>query len=204
MNFYYHECQKRFPKHFKGKVSILGHSLGSVISYEILVNQCPDKFTENDQNLLDKNNIADDDTDSIKSVWSETDEVMLDFPVQKLFIVGSPLAVFVNFYFRESFIRSKLPTCGELCNIFHPSDFIAYRIEPLVKPFKYISNKRQEVQTSSTFRNLKVFAAVKYLLDKGAASLSNRMTSNFEKDKKKENKKKEVNFNKHLYKKTQV
>jgi hypothetical protein len=49
-----------------------------------------------------------------------------------------------------------------------------------------------------------VFAAVKYLLDKGAASLSNRMTSNFEKDKKKENKKKEVNFNKHLYKKTQV
>ena len=53
--------------------------------------------------------------------------------------------MFAAVYFEESFIRSKLPTVEEFYNVFHPSDLVAARIEPLVKSYEYpdkLPNKR--------------------------------------------------------------
>lgn len=33
----------------------------------------------------------------------------------------------------NNFILSEIPNCKRIYNIFHPSDLIAYRIEPLIK-----------------------------------------------------------------------
>eukprot|EP00354_Favella_ehrenbergii_P002495 CAMPEP_0170459652 /NCGR_PEP_ID=MMETSP0123-20130129/6270_1 /TAXON_ID=182087 /ORGANISM="Favella ehrenbergii, Strain Fehren 1" /LENGTH=71 /DNA_ID=CAMNT_0010724311 /DNA_START=1567 /DNA_END=1782 /DNA_ORIENTATION=- len=45
--------------------------------------------------------------------------------------------MFAAVYFEESFIRSKLPTVEEFYNVFHPSDLVANRVEPLVKNYEY-------------------------------------------------------------------
>lgn len=59
--------------------------------------------------------------------------------------MGSPLGIFVSCYYEEDFIRSKLPTVQEFYNIYHPSDLIAYRIEPLIKSYSYdIDDERGE------------------------------------------------------------
>lgn len=63
--------------------------------------------------------------------------LQLIFPVEKYFVVGSPLGLFAAVYNEESFIRSKLPTCQEFFNCFHPSDLIANRLEPLIKRYEY-------------------------------------------------------------------
>ena len=40
-------------------------------------------------------------------------------------------------YFEEPYIRSKLPTVDDFFNLFHPSDLIANRLEPLIKFYEY-------------------------------------------------------------------
>ena len=64
-------------------------------------------------------------------------DIQLIFPVHNFFLMGSPLAMFVTCYFEENYVRSNLPTCENFFNIYHPSDLIAYRIEPLIKEHVY-------------------------------------------------------------------
>ncbi len=52
-------------------------------------------------------------------------------------MLGSPLASFVTLVNDERFVRSKLPTCCEFYNIYHPLDLVAYRIEMLIEPYNY-------------------------------------------------------------------
>ena len=52
-------------------------------------------------------------------------------------MLGSPLGMFGAVYFEEPYIRSKLPTCEEFYNLFHPSDVVANRVEPLIKLYEY-------------------------------------------------------------------
>ena len=47
--------------------------------------------------------------------------------------------MFCAVYSEESFVRSQLPTCQNFFNVFHPSDLVAYRIEPLIKQYSYDS-----------------------------------------------------------------
>jgi hypothetical protein len=62
----------------------------------------------------------------------EDKTLQLGFQIQHLFLVGSPLGIFVSVYNEENFITKQgLPTTKGLYNIFHPQDLIAYRIEPL-------------------------------------------------------------------------
>lgn len=67
----------------------------------------------------------------------DNDYLQLTFPVQNFFLLGSPLGLFAAVYFEEPFIRSKLPTCNEMFNVFHPSDLVANRLEPLIKRYEY-------------------------------------------------------------------
>ena len=107
---------------FKGKVHILGHSLGSAIAFDILSKQ---------SSSLDGPLKIDKD---------------LAFDVNSLFLVGSPVGMFKlleekNIVGRDSksFVPSQddtfaSPKCVNLYNIFHPCDPVAYRIEPLASP----------------------------------------------------------------------
>ena len=156
---------------FKGKVSFIGHSLGSAIMFDLLCRQREvygiPSTTMN--------------TSSFKRTGSsklqeESRDLSLDFDVEDFFCLGSPLGLFQmlkgrtiagrkapNAIAAESpmdpdssddplssnysrpggpitaksdilSIATSSPKCGQLFNIFHPTDPIAYRIEPLISP----------------------------------------------------------------------
>ncbi len=104
---------------FKGKVSLLAHSLGSVISWDIL-SQVPPS-TDNHG----KNYVKPTETNPRPS---------LEFRVSNTFIIGSPVAVFLMLRNQHEPIHENfcLPGCSRIFNIFHPYDPVAYRIEPLL------------------------------------------------------------------------
>ena len=74
----------------------------------------------------------------------DNNSLQLIFPIKKAFFLGSPLGMFAAVYYEENFVRSKLPTCDDFYNLFHPSDLIAYRIEPLLKRYEYPDNQRTD------------------------------------------------------------
>lgn len=149
---------------FNGKVSLVGHSLGSAIFFDILCRQADEPKTRprrvssktSRQNSLDQ-------------------DLTLDFPCDSFYALGSPIALFQMLKGRTVAGRRALrdqapptspfdpdqmqnnpfqdittassgqtknilpittssPKCSELYNIFHPTDPIAYRIEPLISP----------------------------------------------------------------------
>ena len=51
--------------------------------------------------------------------------------------------MFAAVYFEEPFVRSKLPTCEDFFNVFHPSDLVANRVEGLIKRYVYPDNANQ-------------------------------------------------------------
>jgi hypothetical protein len=128
---------------FKGKVSLLGHSLGSAVLFDILCIQRSD------------------------SVWPSSirkfdDNMQLDFDVEDFYSFGSPIGLYQMLKGRIIASRPKKsnfrpavtpfgptvdpfsqatafldvttssPKCEQIFNIFHPTDPIAYRIEPLI------------------------------------------------------------------------
>lgn len=108
---------------FKGKVHIMGHLLGSAISFDILSLQTDKK----------------DDLDLTRD---------LSFDVENLFCVGCPVGVFKLLKKVKIASRASLPAdfepsqvdnieapkCKNLYNVFHPCDPVGYRMEPLVNP----------------------------------------------------------------------
>ncbi|KAG6798655.1 phospholipase DDHD1-like isoform X1 [Apis cerana] len=103
---------------WKGKVSILAHSLGCVIVYDIVTGWMgPDT----------------------RPPSPETQEVLkqrLQFPIENLFCLGSPLSVFLAL--RTPSLSNKTDVmpqdlCKRFYNIFHWSDPVAYRMEPLLE-----------------------------------------------------------------------
>lgn len=119
LNRVYSLYMERNPN-FKGKVHIMGHSLGSCIAFDILAAQPED---------VDKDKI-----DTSKH---------LKFDVENLFCVGSPVGMFKLLGRKNIVPRSAKnsdlvedlvsPKCERLYNIFHPCDPVGYRMEPLIK-----------------------------------------------------------------------
>lgn len=90
---------------------------------------------------IKKNRVFDEKTKAVEYEVS----LQLDFPVQNYFMLGSPVGMFCSVYSEEAFVRSQLPTCKRFYNIYHPSDLVAYRIEPLIKQYSY--DKQVELLT---------------------------------------------------------
>lgn len=120
-NDLYHLFKKRNPS-FNGKISIIGHSLGSAIGFDILSMQ-PKEPIPKDQR--DKPNRY------------------LDFKVDNYFALGSPVGVFNLLKLKNigstelngsSNDKMSVPRCDNLYNVFHPCDPVGYRIEPLISP----------------------------------------------------------------------
>jgi hypothetical protein len=134
---------------FKGKVSLVGHSLGSAVMFDLLCNQ-----------RLDENPVRSREQKAGPSM-------QLDFEVEDFYALGSPIGLFQMLKGRTiaarqtpnlkiaqtpfpgttvdpfstapassgySDIFTSSPRCRQLFNIFHPTDPIAYRLEPLISP----------------------------------------------------------------------
>ncbi|KAK6864283.1 DDHD domain-containing protein [Apiospora arundinis] len=155
---------------FKGKVHIVGHSLGSAIMFDLLCRQKePAKETESMRNPMrfwPSNNDR-------QETPSDPKELAFDFNVEDFYCLGSPIGLFqmlkgrtiaarhvphsnsaetplASEFMEDPFMATSpteqvstvtglpytisSPKVGQLFNIFHPSDPIGYRMEPLVSP----------------------------------------------------------------------
>ena len=117
LNRLYFMFASRHPG-WKGKVSILAHSLGCVIVYDIVTGWMgPDT----------------------RPPSPETQEILmqrLQFPIENLFCLGSPLSVFLALRTRTPSNKTDVMPqglCKRFYNIFHWSDPVAYRMEPLLE-----------------------------------------------------------------------
>ncbi|KZF20128.1 DDHD-domain-containing protein [Xylona heveae TC161] len=152
---------------FNGKVSLVGHSLGSAIMFDILCRQKEEKHLR-----------AQARQRHVSMRDHPQQELQLNFEVENFFCLGSPIGLFQmlrgrtiaarqssNFAPAETptdseevedpFLSAPLysgttdtkwsettllpvtissPKCNQLFNIFHPTDPISYRIEPLISP----------------------------------------------------------------------
>ncbi len=106
---------------FTGKVSLLAHSLGSVISWDILSYQYS----------IDTNCEAPKPSENTAASFCCP---QLDFRIANTFMIGSPVAVFLMLRNQHEPLHADfyLPGCRRIFNIYHPFDPIAYRIEPLL------------------------------------------------------------------------
>ncbi|KAI8926295.1 DDHD domain-containing protein [Entophlyctis helioformis] len=152
LNRVYALYKERNPN-FQGQVSIYGHSLGSILAYDILSHQHIAKSLQPDQPPtprapeVDITDIlaASLQNGRVSGLMETVDNLSylpLDFHVNALFAVGSPVALFL--LLRGMKIRSianeaaadnprySRPDVKSLYNIFHPFDPVAHRFEPLV------------------------------------------------------------------------
>lgn len=154
LNRIYHLFMDRNPS-FNGKISLIGHSLGSAIMFDILCRQDQAAKRRGEPNMK------------------------LDFPVEDFYALGSPIGLFQMLGGRTIVARQDAanrirrtgstiedledpmlgpasakrprpidanppqiqgedpvarPKCAQIFNIFHPTDPISYRIEPLISP----------------------------------------------------------------------
>ncbi|XP_075158648.1 phosphatidic Acid Phospholipase A1 [Haematobia irritans] len=161
LNDIYMKYRQRHPD-FNGGVSLAGHSLGSLILFDLLCHQQPIKESEEknlenpDQEFL--TSASSTATASGGSNQTENNQQMepspisytmgpdgtgqpfikygqLKFQPKKFFALGSPIGMFVTIRGIDKLgLDFRLPTCPGFYNIFHPYDPVAYRIEALVNP----------------------------------------------------------------------
>ncbi|XP_071570229.1 uncharacterized protein [Temnothorax nylanderi] len=139
---------------FDGGVYLGGHSLGSLIMFDLLCHQKSEKEDEDDTN-------NDEENDSIgliepmpaavikKRLSRRVSYVMgaagtgqpyihypqLNFHPCAFFALGSPIGMFVTVRGIDTLGENfTLPTCPAFFNIFHPFDPVAYRVESLINP----------------------------------------------------------------------
>ncbi|KAE9333051.1 hypothetical protein PF008_g14638 [Phytophthora fragariae] len=130
LNDKYRVFMKEHPG-WDGKVSIFAHSLGSMISYDILTHK-PGEVASNGVHFPG-----------------------LEFEVDNFFGVGSPVGVMVlargdlNIDDGEFTPGIKMPSCRRYFNVYHPIDPIAYRIEPLIKQEMHDKEPVQLMQFSA-------------------------------------------------------
>uniref|UniRef100_A0A8C4Q8G9 DDHD domain containing 1a n=1 Tax=Eptatretus burgeri TaxID=7764 RepID=A0A8C4Q8G9_EPTBU len=154
-----------------GCVSLVAHSLGCVIAYDIMTRLNPLEVYERMlQHGASETGADVDSTDEAGAPWMSYEKrrileelcktrkrmehlehqllgasrlmtsrsLTLNFQVENFFCMGSPLAVYLalrgvrpgNNGFHSHIVPSDV--CRRLFNIFHPTDPVAYRLEPLI------------------------------------------------------------------------
>ncbi|XP_062407340.1 phospholipase DDHD1b [Sardina pilchardus] len=159
-------CKRNPQFEENGKVSIVSHSLGCVITFDIMTGWDPVRFhymaapdSEDletgrpgfeERRLLEQLRLTRlrlrDLEDQILGLQTPSSVAVpaLKFKVENFFCMGSPLAVFLALRGirpgangTQDHILPK-SICQRLFNIFHPTDPVAYRLEPLI--LKHYSN----------------------------------------------------------------
>ncbi|XP_015721427.1 phospholipase DDHD1 isoform X1 [Coturnix japonica] len=150
-----------------GKVSIVSHSLGCVITYDIMTGWNPvslyEQLLRKEEEELEDSWMSYEERRLLEELYltkqrlKEIEERLQDlkastiaktpvlkFKVENFFCMGSPLAVFLalrgirpgNSGSQDHILPRTI--CNRLLNIFHPTDPVAYRLEPLI--LKHYSN----------------------------------------------------------------
>ncbi|KAK6297716.1 hypothetical protein J4Q44_G00322990 [Coregonus suidteri] len=145
-----------------GKVSIVSHSLGCVITFDIMTGWDPVRFRHEElwadpeemqerwpsyqeRQLQEEMRFTrlrlrdlENQFAGLQSPSSEGSSSALKFKVENFFCMGSPLAVFLALRgirpgsnVTQDHILPK-SICQRLFNVFHPTDPVAYRLEPLI------------------------------------------------------------------------
>ncbi|XP_017779711.1 PREDICTED: phospholipase DDHD2 isoform X2 [Nicrophorus vespilloides] len=155
MNRIYDLFKQRNPE-FQGGISLGGHSLGSLILFDILCHQHQETEPEKTPEKEEASNSTEEDVVSplkphpkqrrmsrrISYMMGEmgTGQPQLNYPhlnfnPRHFFALGSPIGMFVTVRGLDTLGEHfSLPTCPSFFNIFHPYDPVAYRIESLVNP----------------------------------------------------------------------
>ncbi|CAG5077702.1 Similar to Ddhd2: Phospholipase DDHD2 (Mus musculus) [Cotesia congregata] len=161
MNKQYALFKERNPL-FNGSVYLGGHSLGSLILFDLLCHQKPivdkpkEDVTSENENSEDEDTVGEMQTIPRAKFERRTSRrisyVMgsagtgqpfivyphLNFYPKAFFAFGSPIGMFVTTRGIDNLGSDfRLPTCPAFFNIFHPFDPVAYRIEPMVNPEAY-------------------------------------------------------------------
>ncbi|XP_037342116.2 phospholipase DDHD1 isoform X1 [Pungitius pungitius] len=150
-----------------GKVSIVSHSLGCVITYDIMTGWDPVRFCQQEHHAVEEEldlrwmsyeekHILEQLQLTRKRLQELESQLLtleaskpparpaLKFKIENFFCMGSPLAVFLALRGIRPGISCHqdhiLPTsiCSRFFNVFHPTDPVAYRLEPLI--LKHYSN----------------------------------------------------------------
>lgn len=146
---------------FHGSISIVGHSLGSVITWDILNQQSAGLSTvatgswlhnvpssepsmgigsgrySSSQHSDEHSNTPELTTQSTSpSEGRLVSYPQLDFCVDNFFLLGSPVPVFLMIRNQRQPLSEDffLRGCRRVFNIFHPYDPVAYRMEPCISP----------------------------------------------------------------------
>ncbi|KAE8586567.1 hypothetical protein XENTR_v10021702 [Xenopus tropicalis] len=167
-----------------GKVSIVSHSLGCVITYDIMTGWNPGQlYEQQEDDDADVQGISYEEEHLLRELYltkqrlkelevrlhevraSLSNAPALKFKVENFFCMGSPLAVFLalrgirpgNRGTQDHILPKAI--CNRLFNIFHPADPVAYRLEPLI--LKHYNNiSPVQIHSSNTtnplpYKNIK-------------------------------------------------
>ncbi|CAK9800709.1 Phospholipase DDHD2 [Anthophora plagiata] len=153
-----HALFKQRNPNFNGGIYLGGHSLGSLILFDLLCHQKPLADASSSENDTENNEKRDEDSNSSESTTNRvlkrrlskkisyvvgaagTGQPYIHYPQLHFhpcafFALGSPVGMFVTVrgidMLGEDFV---LPTCPAFFNIFHPFDPVAYRVEALINP----------------------------------------------------------------------
>ncbi|XP_034999579.1 phospholipase DDHD1b isoform X1 [Hippoglossus stenolepis] len=159
-------CSRNPDFEKNGKVSIVSHSLGCVITFDIMTGWDPVRFhhqeapdpeetkarwpSDEERHLQEQLRLTRlrlrDLEDQFQGLQTSSCVAVpaLKFKVENFFCMGSPLAVFLalrgirpgNHTVQDHILPTSI--CKRLFNIFHPTDPVAYRLEPLI--LKHYSN----------------------------------------------------------------
>ncbi|XP_046815702.1 uncharacterized protein LOC124422824 isoform X1 [Vespa crabro] len=147
---------------FKGEVYLGGHSLGSLIMFDLLCHQKPlaaeEVEGEKDVEVNSETGVENENIGPIqplpapilkRRLSKKISYVMgaagtgqpyihypqLNFHPRAFFAFGSPIGMFVTVRGIDTLGENfVLPTCPAFFNIFHPFDPVAYRVESLINP----------------------------------------------------------------------
>jgi hypothetical protein len=149
-NTYYDQLILKYPGL---KASILSHSLGTVIAYDLIT--CKKR--------------------KIPYIREPTKITALNFPVENIFNLGSPLGLFLTITDGDFHLLDKEGFCNTFYNIFHPNDLVAYRIEPMIEGYPdlnpeeipYIKNDGFKTHTKKKiikekFKEIKELASIEF------------------------------------------
>ncbi|XP_044256193.1 phospholipase DDHD2 [Tribolium madens] len=144
------ELYKQRNPDFNGGISLGGHSLGSLILFDLLCHQHPEpeKAASEDEDTIAPLN--DTKPPPLLRRMSRRISYMMGavgtgqpqihyphlmFQPKAFFALGSPIGMFVTVRGLDTLGEQfALPTCPAFFNIFHPYDPVAYRIESLINP----------------------------------------------------------------------
>lgn len=134
-------------KGFNGQVAIIGDSMGAILAHDALCRVSNTRHGSDASNLDEDvyhGLLTDPELDATElltapaprrrsSSTSDSRLPRFEFEVGEFFMFGSPLSIILaSRRLTDNRIGNQKPNCQQVYNLFHPTDPIASRIEPLL------------------------------------------------------------------------